>query len=465
MSKNTTLTDKTFAQLFVLNYISNINSTLPVENENELENNIQKINDSLRHKDIANFIGQWKIVWGPGICNTLESNYAGERFVTDNAMYMVQSQDDSSQYFIGISGTNAISFAGWFKQDFEVSKTVAWPPAFLNLSPAQKGNIALGAANGLENLWKMKPKGGSTLIDFIYNNVEDNSSISIGGHSLGGCLSPVLTAAIADSVKQNRPEKTILFTTLPTAGPTPGDVDFANHLNTLSNYQGLYNTNDLVPLAWKFDQEEMNSFLNDYRTFSVAGHLIVPTQTIIQNFIGWARKISAKNNYTRQPHPIPSSFKVSKWKNGQANNAKQADVDLFRDKVLKNWLVKEDIKTLNGNQAPSDEELNNFARFFLEVGAQHVEVYKEHLRIPQKVNEALASLFRKNHNIKTRSWIGLQIFKELSHLISMAANQTPSAGVATASILETHKASFTETEAQEIAECINSIEAFQSFGF
>ncbi|MEM7037164.1 MAG: hypothetical protein AAF570_09315 [Bacteroidota bacterium] len=320
--------------------------------------------------------GEWKIVWGPALRNAQAKNW----HLTDNAMYMVQSVKHPNQYCIGVSGTNPSSWNGWFIEDLKVSNSVQWPPQYLDL-PApttDQGVITEGTAVGLEKLWNMTdPRTGETLMQFIQNRIYGTEAeVCVTGHSLGGCLSPVLATAISDKLAQIRQQKpnapNIQLTTLPSAGPTPGNVAFANHLAANVTYLALVNEYDVVPQAWNFPG--MDALLHHYDQSKVGNQKIEVQQFMIQSFIAWANQLPGKNKYVRKPEPQPSTFEVSGFKSGMQANVKERTVGKFA-KFLLIGKIRKYLKVINRDQNLSYADVKNFARFFIQMGMEHVAAY------------------------------------------------------------------------------------------
>lgn len=408
-------------KFYVLNLLSNLSSNYPAESEQALQEQANKIDKALKSDAISKYTGKWEVVWGPVLTCTKETNDFGSFHVADNTMYVTKSLETPDQYFIGVAGTNGISFADWFVQDFNVKKMKSWPASFLGITGDNQGNISEGTFIGVEALWKMKDPNSGSLIDFLRNEVAENSTISVGGHSLGGCLSPVLATAISDVLK---PTKSVKIEAYPTAGPTPGDETFATHMaNALDYYQADYNSNDLVPLAWCFDKSEMRALKENYAKWDVGGETINPNQAILKNFLDWAQSLGKGNGYVRSPEPKPANFRVNHWDNGPVEIPKAVDlVDKFSGLLEGVY----NLDKLNNKQEVTDQDRENFARFFLEMGAQHVSVYAPQFNVPKEVSKAIGEYFKK-YDPKTEEgsdkliWIAYQMQKELNELAKRAA--------------------------------------------
>ncbi|HWO17353.1 MAG TPA: hypothetical protein VNO30_01210, partial [Kofleriaceae bacterium] len=137
--------------------------------------------------------------------------------------------------------------------DFDVLTQVPWTTA----GGTGSGNISAGANKGLQILLAMTD-GTSTMLSaltqWITTNKVSGATIAVTGHSLGGALAPVLALYMSDT--QSTPgfagQSLAVYAS---AGPTPGDSGFAStYATAISNgdltYSSVYNTLDVVPLAW-----------------------------------------------------------------------------------------------------------------------------------------------------------------------------------------------------------------------
>ncbi|MEO0472091.1 MAG: hypothetical protein AAF206_20855, partial [Bacteroidota bacterium] len=211
------------------------------------------IEGAIQNEDIKNFYGNFgtKPAWGPAVkSNTGYMDYV----LTDNLMYVLKSTDGNAiTYSIGVSGTNMISYFGWFTEDFEVQDHKAW-----DASDSTKGAIAEGSHIGLNILLNMQDSvTGNGIVDFLSTKVSDAGtdstvSIIVSGHSLGGALAPLL----ALKLRENKSLSAANIQTYAFAGPTPGNVKFATYMvKTLGadNYHAHNNKLDLVPHVWEVD--------------------------------------------------------------------------------------------------------------------------------------------------------------------------------------------------------------------
>jgi hypothetical protein len=200
----------------------------------------------------------WEIVWGPAIYTFPDAK------LQDNLMYVVRQISDPTNYVVGVRGTNAMAIWDWVEEDLEVWQKVPWsvPPGVpVQGSPA----ISKATQNGinvlLNNLIPVAgvPGFGQNITAFL-SSVAASGKINIlfTGHSLGGALSPTLALWFRQS--QNLagdwdPNGNATVSTVPFAGPTAGNQDFATFFNEQlgSACDRIYNTLDIVPQAWETD--------------------------------------------------------------------------------------------------------------------------------------------------------------------------------------------------------------------
>ena len=202
---------------------------------------------------LATELGTWKVVWGPAVFEKPLSVRA------DNAMYVAQDTSDSSRYVVAIAGTNPYSPFDWIVEDGLVNTQVDWtfgPPA-PGLSPklATGTNTALGIVQTLTPGAGF-PGAGTVLAAFLAGLPAGPLNITVAGHSLGGALSPVTALWLLQTQSGWDPASRATISCLPSAGPTPGNQDFAtlydgSPLGAKTNR--IHNSIDVVPHAWAAD--------------------------------------------------------------------------------------------------------------------------------------------------------------------------------------------------------------------
>jgi hypothetical protein len=116
----------------ILSVLSNCNQLIYKDTEEELQQNATKrIQTALQDPVLTSFIGNWELVWGPCLKNSLVKNNKSDYFnkwLSDNTMYVVKGQDpvmpSKSLYVVAVAGTNAISNFGWRDEDGRVETMV-----------------------------------------------------------------------------------------------------------------------------------------------------------------------------------------------------------------------------------------------------------------------------------------------------------------------------------------------------
>jgi hypothetical protein len=231
--------------VFLLSYLSNLVSFLTGPSLDRV----------LYHSVVAGLVKTatpWEVVWGPAVLQYPSDGYAL------NAMYVASPIGQPTRFVVAVAGTNIPSALDWFLEDFNVSIQVPWtaPPAAG--SPA----ISMATASGLSILVTTKPSvglpgAGLTLQQFLSRATLSSAALQVEttGHSLGGALSPALALWLADHQGTPTgwdPEKVATVSTMPTAGATPGNLDFANYFDSRlgSSTQRFHNSLDPVPHCW-----------------------------------------------------------------------------------------------------------------------------------------------------------------------------------------------------------------------
>ena len=230
---------------YVLTSLSSVNAGVVDTVDNLQQHAVTNLTNGLADSDIQHVIGTWKLAWGPA---TYTKNPNGAASVTDNTMYAATGQlggDDVC--FIAVAGTNLVSIYGWFTEDFGVGTLVSWPPSYLGATAGSSspGSISQGTDDGLSALWQMQdPTTKASIHDFV-KSLGGGVKVLVGGHSLGGALCPALALALVDSGAATA------VSAYPTAGPSPGDGDFATYAaSRYQEFKSWKNTNDIIPLAW-----------------------------------------------------------------------------------------------------------------------------------------------------------------------------------------------------------------------
>jgi Lipase (class 3) len=204
---------------------------------------------------IQGLIGDdWAQVWGPIVYAKVTT---GATVVADNTMGCFYSPSQK-MFVIAIAGTNAISEFDWMDEDLAVHTLVPWNTVSPG-APATSGNISNATSIGLQKLLAMQDLGGKTLLQelssYIASHDVTGATVALCGHSLAGALSPCLALYLVENRSAWDSAAPHSVSAYPTAGPTPGDNGFAAYYESVIaaghiGYSSLYNTLDVVPLAW-----------------------------------------------------------------------------------------------------------------------------------------------------------------------------------------------------------------------
>ncbi len=227
--------------------------------ENELQATMaEKLHLMLAWDKVQALLGRWEVVWGPVVTQLAGSN------VADNTMFAVCGLDEP-QMVVSIAGTNPYSWYDWLFQDFAVRKKIPWP-TYQGTRSEFNPKISHGTANGLQILQAMQ-SDGQTLVEFLQAYVATQTEslpITVTGHSLGGALAPATAVYLADTQPTWDPDNRAVVSTMPIAGPTPGNLDFAMYGEEKLNgrMQRIWNAKDIVPHAW--DKAQMAKLDNLY---------------------------------------------------------------------------------------------------------------------------------------------------------------------------------------------------------
>jgi Lipase (class 3) len=191
----------------------------------------------------------WELVWGPCVYKfPLIARHS------DNMIFVVQSTQDRSEYVLALSGTNPYELTDWIFEDFLVGTTSEW-----KFGERPKGaRISHSAALSLSILQDLKPcpdiAGAETrLIDFLAG-LENVSSLTVTGHSLGGEMASTAALWLRDTqgLEWDKQKRAEVFAYC-FAAPTAGNEVWANyfHQRLGNNAHRIWNSLDVVPHAWQ----------------------------------------------------------------------------------------------------------------------------------------------------------------------------------------------------------------------
>lgn len=182
---------------------------------------------ALQQKDLPTKT-QWGIIWGPV---PYESNL----------MYIVQGPktEYGRKYAVAIRGT--IKTVKSILEDVELDLVdLPWS------SPSAPAGtqISSGIRTAFDRLLAMCDSRGRSALD-VLGNLKPRDEILVCGHSLGGCLTTVMSLYLKDTLSVQT------IKSVPFAGQTAGTIQFADWYS--SQFTGMArwaNRQDIVPRLW-----------------------------------------------------------------------------------------------------------------------------------------------------------------------------------------------------------------------
>lgn len=209
----------------------------------------------LADAEIQELVGTWELTWGPVVYQAEHSS------VADNTMYVARrtvAGKPTNEVVVAIAGTNPVSWYGWLVEDFMLSPLVPWP--FGRAPAGLKPEIAHGTSVGLGILMNME-SSGQTLLAYLGSLTLEGRpvDVSVAGHSLGGALTYVLSLALTDLQGESTswdPHRRAVVSALPSAGPSPGNGDFAQYFIQRIGLRTnrVWNSIDVVANSWQPSQ-------------------------------------------------------------------------------------------------------------------------------------------------------------------------------------------------------------------
>lgn len=262
-------------QIYCLSFSANAAFGLSRPTLSELQAYVTSVTtEVLSSTATQQYIGSdWIAVWGTEVYSNQPDNAA---VVVDNAMGLFYSPSQNL-FVIAIAGTNGNSTFDWLTEDFDVRSTQSWQDVLGTggvtvPTTYQDAAISTGAYTGFQILTTMQNASGETMLQalttYLTANTISGATLAVAGHSLAGALCPVLALYMYqiqqnDALNWNSNGGVTTIAVYPTAGPTPGEANFAAYyasLVTASNgaliYDSQYNALDVVPQAWMLSSME-----------------------------------------------------------------------------------------------------------------------------------------------------------------------------------------------------------------
>jgi len=254
-----------YQQIFALSMASNVDAACKGD-QSALQACIKK-----NLPPLVNQIGpEWSIAWGPVVYQAPGSNGPDNTWYVANNKSMKFADGTYNTYVVAIAGT-ATEY-DWNVEDYGVGKVAdfdAWVNGGITNAPqaaspsSTEPCAAMGTVNAVFTLITTPTPstayGTGTLYQYLTALPQASSTrIIFTGHSLGGALSPTIALAFLQAKKLG----SLSVLAYPTAGPTPGNAQFANCFNTKfpklpadgSGHKvwncNIVNSLDVIPLAW-----------------------------------------------------------------------------------------------------------------------------------------------------------------------------------------------------------------------
>lgn len=298
--------------IFCLSMFSNMASSTKGDTQSLQALLVKRLNQALTDQKVIDTMGLWKVVWGP----VVHLPVLGDQVA--NALFVAEYQGSDPtypKYVIATSGTNPESLYGWLVEDLQVRTQYPWP--YYNGQPAGlTPKISEGTKKGIDILTEKMVSDGKRLIPFLQDLMATQPTlvdIAVAGHSLGGALSATLALQLKNTQNNWDPGQKAVVYASPSAGPTPGNADFATYYddNLASTTDRIWNVKDVVPHAW-----EVSMLLEIPNLYNPP----LDPPLWFTAFIGWIVYRTEAGNYKQlvgQGNTLPGAYNPS-WSKGSS---------------------------------------------------------------------------------------------------------------------------------------------------
>src|SRR5258706_2753983 len=139
-------------------------------------------------QQLNKYLPQWRVVWNPA---GIGGNYA--LVATDGNAFVIAFRGSLISF-------SEDAFNNWIYHDLNVASQENWQCA-----ASTKATVSTGSYIAWQNLEKMKDRvSGKTLWTYLSENMTDNKSLFLTGHSLGGNLATVYASYLSWKFEQTK---------------------------------------------------------------------------------------------------------------------------------------------------------------------------------------------------------------------------------------------------------------------
>jgi hypothetical protein len=334
--------------VFTLNMFANLVSDKKAPDA-QLQQELSTMLDTLfGNADVQNLIGEWQVVWGPVVGSYGSDAKKPDKAIVSNALYVAYNAADN-QYVVATSATNPISKYGWFVEDFDVRTMVPWADMLTPIEvPANAPRISNGSYLGLSHLLSLQSApvsnvgiGMQTIMEWLkstFSTSTKQTQLVVTGHSLGGAMSSVLGLYIAETSPGWNPTNSVIVSSMPTAGATPGNKAFSDHHSKVMGMRTIrfWNRLDPVPHGWQPDLVELVPFL--YYPFLKPGALFQGlVALVVEQSLQGTKPYPEGGFYTQlmpQVQPLPGQINIVSAANPSAASVLQFLVDIGLEELF-----------------------------------------------------------------------------------------------------------------------------------